>query len=183
MHPILRIFPYQTLASLAVLGSCDPYHTTVGILGSVDTCNIIGCLTVQISAFDVLGIGECYENECVEDESCQHIKYAFNCIYHLLPNITRSGDQTKSTGWTACADAYQMLPDFTRGSIWLDPAHRRPLPIHLRLHGLGLNTHIMDKHEQAKWDRITQWTLRLIIALMLVVAYLVVTGRIDTLIS
>ena len=41
----------------------------------------------------------------------------------------------------------------------------------------------MDKHEQAKWDRITQWTLRLIICLGGVVAYLVVTGRIDTLIS
>ena len=41
----------------------------------------------------------------------------------------------------------------------------------------------MDKHEQDRWDRITQWTLRTIIALGIVVAYLVVTGRIDTLIS
>ena len=76
-----------------------------------------------------------------------------------------------------------MLPDFTTAPIWLCPAHRRPLPIHLRLDDIGLNTHIMDKHEQAKWHRITQWTLRLIIALMLVVAYLVMTGRIDRLIS
>ena len=81
MHPILRIFVYHNHASLTVLGSTESYGTTVGILGSVDTCNTIGCLTVQVSAFDVLGIGECYENECVEDESCQHIKYAFNCIY------------------------------------------------------------------------------------------------------
>ena len=41
----------------------------------------------------------------------------------------------------------------------------------------------MDKHEQRKWHRITQWTLRMIIAVMGVVAYLVVTGRIDRLIS
>ena len=46
-----------------------------------------------------------------------------------------------------------------------------------------LHVILMDKHEQDRWDRITQWTLRTIIALGIVVAYLVVTGRIDTLIS
>ena len=76
-----------------------------------------------------------------------------------------------------------MLPDFTTAPIWLGPAHKDHLPIHLRLDDIGLNTHTMDKHEQEKWHRITQWTLRLIIALMLVVAYLVMTGRIDRLIS
>ena len=76
-----------------------------------------------------------------------------------------------------------MLPDFTTAPIWLDPAREDTLPIHLRLHDIGLNTHIMDKHEQEKWNRITQWTLRMIVAVMLVVAYLVVTGRIDRLIA
>ena len=76
-----------------------------------------------------------------------------------------------------------MLPDFTGPPIWLGPARANALPILLRLGDIGLNTHIMDKHEQEKWHRITQWTLRLIIAVMLVVAYLVMTGRIDRLIS
>ena len=30
-----------------------------------------------------------------------------------------------------------------------------------------------------QWERITSWTLRLVIALAVVVAWLVVTGRID----
>ena len=41
----------------------------------------------------------------------------------------------------------------------------------------------MDSKEQAKWNRITVWTLRLIIALGGVVAWLVVTGRIDIIIA
>ena len=69
MHPILRIFDYQTDASLSVCGSCDPYTTTVGILGSAGTCNTIGCLTAEVSTSDVLGIGQCYEYESVENES------------------------------------------------------------------------------------------------------------------
>ena len=100
-----------------------------------------------------------------------------------LPILTRVGHHTKRPEWCACADAYQMLPDFTMAPIWLDPARETPLPTPRPGLVIELNTHIMDKHEQEKWHRITQWTLRMIIALMLVVAYLVVTGRIDRLIS
>ena len=66
MHPILRIFDYQTDASLSVSGSTESYGTTVGILGSAGTCNKIGCLTVQVSASDVVGIGQQAGYECDE---------------------------------------------------------------------------------------------------------------------
>jgi len=41
---------------------------------------------------------------------------------------------------------------------------------------LGLNTH-MTEHD--KWDRISLWTLRAVVALAVLVMWLVVTGRID----
>ena len=66
MHPILRIFDYQTDASLSVCGSCQSYGTTVGILGSDHTCNTIGCLTAEVSTSDVLGIGQQAGYECNE---------------------------------------------------------------------------------------------------------------------
>ncbi len=96
-----------------------------------------------------------------------------------LPSLTKA----YRTELVLTKEPYQTLPDITAVSIWLYPVRSIDLPIGLRLHDIELNTHIMDKHEQDKWDRITQWTLRTIIALGLVVAYLVVTGRIDTLIS
>ena len=37
MHPILRIFPYQTDASLSVLGSTTPYGQGEG-LGTIRIC-------------------------------------------------------------------------------------------------------------------------------------------------
>ena len=131
MHPILRIFDYQYDASLSVIGSTESYGHTVGILGSDHTCNTIGCLTVQISAFDVLGIGQCHEYESVEDESCQHVKYAFNCIYQTLPDTTRFVHVTSALirlVWSGRRRAYQLLPFLTMPVIWLDPAHRSPLP-------------------------------------------------------
>ena len=66
MHPILRIFDYQYDASLSVCGSCQSYGTTVGILGSADTCNTIGCLTAEVSVLYVLGIGQQAGYECDE---------------------------------------------------------------------------------------------------------------------
>ena len=66
MHPILRIFDYQTDASLSVSGSTESYGTTVGILGSDHTCNTIGCLTVQVSTSDVVSIGQQARYECDE---------------------------------------------------------------------------------------------------------------------
>ena len=45
-----------------------------------------------------------------------------------LPIFTVRGDHTKSAKWSACADAYQTLPNITRGSIWLYPAREATLP-------------------------------------------------------
>ena len=39
----------------------------------------------------------------------------------------------------------------------------------------------MNDKELTDWDRISAWTLRLIVALGFVIAYLVITGRIDQL--
>ena len=63
MHPILRIFDYQTDASLSVCGSCQSYGTTVETRA---TCNTYAVLTVQVSTFDVLGIGQQAGYECDE---------------------------------------------------------------------------------------------------------------------
>ena len=43
MPAILRIFVYQTDASLSVLGQCGPYGQGAGRLGSMTPCNIMPC--------------------------------------------------------------------------------------------------------------------------------------------
>ena len=38
------------------------------------------------------------------------------------------GDHTKRPEWSACAGAYQMLPNITRAVIWLYPVRENTLP-------------------------------------------------------
>jgi hypothetical protein len=40
----------------------------------------------------------------------------------------------------------------------------------------------MDEDEQKKWDRITAWTLRIMIVFGAVMAWLIATGRVDSII-
>ncbi len=45
-----------------------------------------------------------------------------------LPILTMPGDHTKRPEWSACVGAYQMLPNITRGVIWLYPVREKGLP-------------------------------------------------------
>ena len=63
MHPIIRIFDYQNDASLSVSGSTESYGTTVETRA---TCNTYAVLTVQVSASDVVSIGQQARYECDE---------------------------------------------------------------------------------------------------------------------
>jgi hypothetical protein len=40
----------------------------------------------------------------------------------------------------------------------------------------------MDKDQQKKWDKITAWTLRIMIVFAGIMAWLIATGRIDSII-
>ena len=92
-----------------------------------------------------------------------------------------------TVGMVLITIAYHMT-DLALTLLWLaftNDYHRRvthtkELTItngsHSELAGLAVNTH-MTEHD--KWDRITLWTLRVVIGLGIVVAWLVVTGRID----
>ena len=73
-----------------------------------------------------------------------------------LPILTRPGDHTKSAEWCACADAYQMLPDFTMAPIWLDPTREEALPTPrpglVIEHILGYNGE--DGQREPGWGRV-----------------------------
>ena len=56
MPAILRIFHYQTDASLSVIGSTPSYDQGGDLSGRRGSANNMRCRTLQISVADVLGI-------------------------------------------------------------------------------------------------------------------------------
>ena len=56
MPAILRIFVYQTDASLSVIGSTTPYDQGVDLSGVRLVWNNMRCLPSEVSVADVLGI-------------------------------------------------------------------------------------------------------------------------------
>ena len=56
MPAILRIFVYQTDASLSVIGSTTPYDQGAGLSGGRLIWNNMRCLPCEVSVLYVLGI-------------------------------------------------------------------------------------------------------------------------------
>ena len=53
MPAILRIFVYQTLASLSILGQCGPYDQGADLSAHELVCNIMRCLTLRVGLYKV----------------------------------------------------------------------------------------------------------------------------------
>ena len=53
MPAILRNFVYQTVASLTVIGSTEPYGQGVDLSAHELVCNIMRCLTLRVGLYKI----------------------------------------------------------------------------------------------------------------------------------
>ena len=65
MPAILRIFPYQTDASLCSIGSTTPYDQGADLSRHELIWNNMRCLPCEVSVADVLGIAQGHECDTV----------------------------------------------------------------------------------------------------------------------
>ena len=68
MPAILRIFLYQTDASLSLIGSTPSYDQGAGLSDSRRIWNNMRCLPSKVSVADVLGVSQEAYDDAVEQE-------------------------------------------------------------------------------------------------------------------